>query len=147
MAQRGRRADHVRMPRIVVAGGGVAGAVALVVGWPIMRLSGIGAAIATMSLLIICYIVLGNWNSLTGGQQSLMGLPASGKSTLCLAIAATTLLTLALTARAADVPHISGGVGSSERDELRTKEREYNLKVITAVKSGDYLSGAQIVIE
>jgi branched-chain amino acid transport system permease protein len=59
-----------------VAGGGVAGAVALVVGWPIMRLSGIGAAIATMSLLIICYIVLGNWNSLTGGQQSLMGLPA-----------------------------------------------------------------------
>jgi branched-chain amino acid transport system permease protein len=59
-----------------VSAGGVAGAVALVVGWPIMRLSGIGAAIATLSLLIICYIVLGNWNSLTGGQQSLMGLPA-----------------------------------------------------------------------
>ena len=58
------------------AAGAVAGLVALVVGWPIMRLSGIGAAIATMSLLIICYIVLGNWNSLTGGQQSLMGLPA-----------------------------------------------------------------------
>jgi branched-chain amino acid transport system permease protein len=59
-----------------VSGGVVAGAVALVVGWPIMRLSGIAAAIATMSLLIICYIVLGNWTSLTGGQQSLMGLPA-----------------------------------------------------------------------
>ena len=59
-----------------LAAGAVAGLVALVVGWPIMRLSGIGAAIATMSLLIICYIVLGNWNSLTGGQQSLMGLPA-----------------------------------------------------------------------
>ena len=59
-----------------VAAGVIAGVVALVVGWPIMRLSGIGAAIATMSLLIICYIVLGNWNSLTGGQQSLMGLPA-----------------------------------------------------------------------
>lgn len=59
-----------------LAAGAVAGFVALVVGWPIMRLSGIGAAIATMSLLIICYIVLGNWNSLTGGQQSLMGLPA-----------------------------------------------------------------------
>lgn len=59
-----------------LAAGAVSGLVALVVGWPIMRLSGIGAAIATMSLLIICYIVLGNWNSLTGGQQSLMGLPA-----------------------------------------------------------------------
>jgi branched-chain amino acid transport system permease protein len=56
-------------------GGGVAGAVALLIGWPIMRLSGISAAIATLSFLIIVYIVLGNWNSLTGGQQSLMGLP------------------------------------------------------------------------
>jgi branched-chain amino acid transport system permease protein len=59
-----------------LSAGGMAAAVALVVGWPIMRLSGIGAAIATMSLLIICYIVLGNWNSVTGGQQSLMGLQA-----------------------------------------------------------------------
>ena len=58
------------------AAGGVAATVGLVVGWPIMRLSGIGAAIATMSLLIICYIVLGNWNAVTGGQQSLMGLPS-----------------------------------------------------------------------
>ena len=56
-------------------GASVAGAVALALGWPIMRLSGIGAAIATLSLLIIVYIVLGNWNSVTGGQQSLMGLP------------------------------------------------------------------------
>jgi branched-chain amino acid transport system permease protein len=58
------------------AGGLVAAAVALIVGLPIMRLSGIAAAIATMSLMIICYIVLGNWTWLTGGQQSLMGLPA-----------------------------------------------------------------------
>ncbi|MGV8955436.1 MAG: branched-chain amino acid ABC transporter permease [Cypionkella sp.] len=59
----------------VLAGGGMAAVVGLIVGLPIMRLSGIGAAIATMSLMIICYIVLGNWTSLTGGQQSLMGLP------------------------------------------------------------------------
>jgi branched-chain amino acid transport system permease protein len=57
------------------AGGVLAALVALVVGWPIMRLSGIAAAIATISLMIICYIVLGNWTWLTGGQQSLMGLP------------------------------------------------------------------------
>lgn len=57
-----------------LAAGGVAASVALVVGWPLMRLSGIGAGIATLSLLIICYIVLGNWNGVTGGQQSLMGL-------------------------------------------------------------------------
>ena len=56
-------------------GGLVAAVAALIVGLPIMRLSGIAAAIATMSLMIICYIVLGNWTWLTGGQQSLMGLP------------------------------------------------------------------------
>ena len=55
-------------------GGGVCAAVALVVGLPIMRLSGIAAAIATFSLMYICYIVLGNWSSVTGGQISLMGL-------------------------------------------------------------------------
>ena len=58
-----------------LAGGGMAGLVALLVGIPIMRLSGIAAAIATLSLMFICYIVLGNWTALTGGQQSLMGLP------------------------------------------------------------------------
>jgi len=57
------------------AGGGVAALVAAVAGPPLMRLSGIGASIATLSLLIIAYIVLGNWTSLTGGQTSLMGLP------------------------------------------------------------------------
>ena len=62
-------------------------------------------------------------------------------------LAATALLTLTMTARAADVPHISGGIGTPEREELRTKERDYNLKVVTAMKSGDYLSGVVIVIE
>lgn len=57
-------------------GGLVCAGVALVVGLPIMRLSGIAAAIATFSLMFICYIVLGNWNSITGGQISLMGLKA-----------------------------------------------------------------------
>jgi branched-chain amino acid transport system permease protein len=52
------------------AGGVLAALVALVLGLPIMRLSGIAAAIATISLMIICYIVLGNWTWLTGGQQS-----------------------------------------------------------------------------
>jgi len=63
------------------------------------------------------------------------------------AVVAALALVLAAPVRAADVPHVSGGVGSAERDELRTKERDYNLKVVAAMKSGDYLSGVQIVIE
>ena len=40
-----------------------------------MRLSGISASIATFAMLVITYVVLGNWTSVTGGQNSLMGLP------------------------------------------------------------------------
>jgi len=58
-----------------LAGGGAAAIMALIVGWPLMRLSGISASIATFAVLVITYVVLGNWTSVTGGQNSLMGLP------------------------------------------------------------------------
>jgi hypothetical protein len=47
----------------------------------------------------------------------------------------------------ADVPYISGGVGADDREELLAKESEYNLKIIVAATSGDYLADVQIVIE
>jgi branched-chain amino acid transport system permease protein len=58
-----------------LAGGGAAALVALVAGFPLMRLSGISASIATFAILVVSYVVLGNWTSVTGGQNSLMGLP------------------------------------------------------------------------
>lgn len=58
-----------------LAGGLAAALVALVAGFPLMRLSGISASIATFAILVVTYVVLGNWTSLTGGQNSLMGLP------------------------------------------------------------------------
>ena len=51
------------------------------------------------------------------------------------------MVTLAAIARAADVSYISGGIGTDEREELRAKEHDYNVKVVTAAESGDYLSG------
>jgi branched-chain amino acid transport system permease protein len=61
-------------------GGALAGAVAAALvgafaGFPLMRLSGISASIATFAILVVAYVVLGNWTSVTGGQNSLMGLP------------------------------------------------------------------------
>ena len=64
-----------------------------------------------------------------------------------LATAAVLLLTFNMEARAADVPYISGGVGADARQELLAKEPDYNLKIIAADKSGDYLAGVQVVIE
>ena len=64
-------------------------------------------------------------------------------------LAMITCVTLgrAVPAPAADIPYISGGIGSAERDELTAKEHDYNVKVVTAMKSGEYLSGVVVVIE
>jgi branched-chain amino acid transport system permease protein len=59
-----------------LAGGLAAALVALVVGWPLMRLTGVSASIATFAILVVANVVFGNWTSVTGGQNSLMGLPA-----------------------------------------------------------------------
>jgi branched-chain amino acid transport system permease protein len=77
-----------------LAGGSAAAVAAAIVGFPLMRLSGISASIATFAILVVTYVVLGNWTSVTGGQNSLMGLPiyvglwtASGWAIVAIAIA------------------------------------------------------------
>ena len=60
---------------------------------------------------------------------------------------AVALVTFGMEVRAADVPYISGGTGADERAELLAKEKEYNLKIVGAAKSGDYLAGVKVVIE
>jgi hypothetical protein len=60
---------------------------------------------------------------------------------------AVILVTFGMEVRAADVPYISGGTGVDERTELLAKEKEYNLKIIGAAKSGDYLADVKVVIE
>jgi hypothetical protein len=64
-----------------------------------------------------------------------------------LATLAVVLLTFCMEVRAADVPYMSGGAGADAREELLAKEKEYNLKIIVAEKSGDYLAGVKVVIE
>jgi hypothetical protein len=64
-----------------------------------------------------------------------------------LATMAVVLLTFCMEVRAADVPYISGGAGVDAREELLAKEKEYNLKIIAAEASGDYLADVKVVIE
>jgi branched-chain amino acid transport system permease protein len=45
--------------------------VAVVLGIPLMRLSGIAASIATLALLVIVHVVARSWESVTGGNQTL----------------------------------------------------------------------------
>lgn len=50
--------------------------VALVLGLAIMRLSGIAASIATFAFLIIVNSIYSNWDSVTAGASSIIGIPA-----------------------------------------------------------------------
>jgi branched-chain amino acid transport system permease protein len=60
----------------VIIGGLMAAFVAALVGYPLMRLSGAAAVIATFALLIIVHNVLINWSEVTNGPRTLFGLEA-----------------------------------------------------------------------
>lgn len=68
---------HTQLPMWVAtpASGIFAAVFALIVGRVIMRLSGIAASIATFGLLGVVNNVYSNWDSVTGGQGSIVGTP------------------------------------------------------------------------
>jgi branched-chain amino acid transport system permease protein len=75
-----------------IASGLLAAVVALVVGGPIMRLSGIPSSIATFAFLAIVYIFYSNWNTVTLGLLSVVGLPLYVNAWIALAWASVTIL-------------------------------------------------------
>lgn len=68
---------HTQLPMWVATpiSGVFAALFALIVGRVIMRLSGIAASIATFGLLGVVNNVYSNWDSVTGGQGSIVGIP------------------------------------------------------------------------
>ena len=73
---------------------GLAGSVAFVSGLILMRLSGLGASISTLALMFILNVVYSNWDSVTMGTSTIVGLPvyvtiwvALGCATCAIAIA------------------------------------------------------------
>jgi len=63
-------------PPLATVGSGVfASLFAVAVGVAIIRLSGIGASIATFAVLAIVNVVFSNWDSLTAGTSTVVGIP------------------------------------------------------------------------
>lgn len=60
----------------VLVSGVVAALLAAVAALPLMRLNGIAAAIGTLSLLVIVNVVLSNWDELTNGTGTIVGVPS-----------------------------------------------------------------------
>ncbi len=59
----------------MVIGIALAAAVALIVGIPLMRLTGIAASIGTFAFFVVVSVIYNNWTAWTKGTASLVGLP------------------------------------------------------------------------
>jgi branched-chain amino acid transport system permease protein len=79
-------------PYAVVGGMILAALVAIVLGAAIMRLSGIAASIATFAFLMIVNSVYSNWDSVTGGTSSIIGIPTVVGPWVAFAFAAGAIL-------------------------------------------------------
>jgi branched-chain amino acid transport system permease protein len=62
-------------PAGFTAGMAISGAIALAVGWPVLRLSGYFLALATLALAIIGHVLFTEWDWLTGGTLGIGGIP------------------------------------------------------------------------
>lgn len=46
--------------------------------------------------------------------------------------------------RAGDVAYVSGGIGDEERDEIRAREKDFNLQLLFAERDGSYLANVAV---
>lgn len=61
------------------------------------------------------------------------------------ALAQTTAFTLP-ESRSGDVSYISGGIGDEERNEIRMREADFNLKLLFSERDGSYLTGVDVLL-
>jgi branched-chain amino acid transport system permease protein len=77
---------HIQLGSVpaTIAGGVAAALVALAIGFPLMRLSGLVAALGTFALLNIVNVVTKNADAVTGGSTGMAGIPATTTVTTAL---------------------------------------------------------------
>ena len=79
-------------PVAVLGAGVMSGVVALAFGAAIMRLNGLAASIATFAFLAIINSIYSNWDTVTGGTSSLIGIPTAVGPWMALFFAAITIV-------------------------------------------------------
>jgi branched-chain amino acid transport system permease protein len=89
-----RHAHMGVIPSLAVAAGGAA-LFALLVGLPLMRLSGLPAGIATFAVLGITYNVIYYWERIGPGAQTLSLVPESGRWTIAIGAAVSIVVAFA----------------------------------------------------
>ena len=109
---------------VAIAGGAVLTAiVALLLGAAIMRLSGIAASIATFAFLMIVNSVYSNWESVTAGTSSIIGVPSVVGPWMAFGFAAAAILV----AHLFGVSRIGLMLRASRDDEVAAKASAVNI--------------------
>jgi branched-chain amino acid transport system permease protein len=67
--------NNLPVPVSVLAAGSLAALVAVIIGIPLLRLAGIAASIATLAVYMVTVISYSNWDTVTLGTSSIVGLP------------------------------------------------------------------------
>ena len=76
----------------IIVGGLVAALVALVVAYPLMRLSDAAAVITSFALLVVLHTVMTHWSAVTNGPRTLFGLPNATTLPLAAGVAIAALV-------------------------------------------------------
>jgi branched-chain amino acid transport system permease protein len=111
------------IPLALLGGAILSAVVALVLGAAIMRLSGIAASIATFAFLMIVNSVYSNWDSVTGGTSSIIGIPSVVGPWLAFGFAAAAILV----AHGFQVSRIGLMLRASRDDEVAAKASAVNI--------------------
>lgn len=64
---------HLPFVPALLLGAGIAGLIAALISYPLMRLSDAAAVITSFALLVVIHTVLVHWNAVTNGPQTLFG--------------------------------------------------------------------------
>jgi branched-chain amino acid transport system permease protein len=99
------------------------GIFAVVIGIPLMRLSGIAAALSMFIVLLIVRVVASNWDAVTRGQEAMVGVPTTTTMTSAL-VAATIAIFIAYVFQES---RIGRRLRASREDDVAAKSLGINI--------------------
>jgi branched-chain amino acid transport system permease protein len=126
---------HLGVIPATLAGGVVAAIVALIISPPLMRMSGLTAGLATVSLLVIVRVLAQNAQGITGGSAGLAGIPTGATMTVVLVFAVLAIIVVAVFQGSA----LGLRLRSSREDEVAA--RSLGISVVRERTAGWVLSG------
>jgi branched-chain amino acid transport system permease protein len=109
--------NNLPVPVSVLAAGALAALVALIIGIPLLRLAGIAASIATLAVYMVTVISYSNWDAVTLGTSSIVGLPRYADAWTVLAWVAL----VAIAARLFETSNIGLRARAARDDEVAAR--------------------------